>query len=211
MQHSRRPVRLAVFLAVSCFCHEPRAHADEPEILRVTVHLHVAKAIASRVIRRDIEDEAESLWKPYGVRLVWGDTPDPGEETAFALEAIVERPPISNWVAVLGHTSFGLDPPRKPIRVSFDQTERVLASRAASWPWNVHDRKMARALGRVLAHEIGHVLLAVPSHDRVGLMRASFDPAELADPNPAPFRLTCNAVGRLRSRAQVLTRAAAGF
>jgi hypothetical protein len=96
----------------------------------------------------------------------------------------------------------------RSIRVSFDATEKVLAS----WPAGqistgriVHGRVLARALGRVLAHEIGHVLLAVPAHDKTGLMRAAFRPDELAKPDGAPFRLTWNDVGRLRSRIRVLT------
>ena len=63
----------------------------------------------------------------------------------------------------------------------------------------------ARALGRVLAHEIGHVLLSAPYHDEAGLMRAVFRPDELAGPDRAPFRLTCGGIGRLRSRVRMLT------
>jgi hypothetical protein len=64
---------------------------------------------------------------------------------------------------------------------------------------------MGRALGRVLAHEIGHVLLAVRQHDRSGLMRAVFTPAELGAPDREAFRLTSDDLGRLRSRIQVMT------
>jgi hypothetical protein len=91
-----------------------------------------------------------------------------------------------------------------PIRVSFDATERMLLRRSASGPF-VGDRDMGRALGRVLAHEIGHVLLAVRQHDRAGLMRAVFTPAELAAPDRDSFRLTTDDLGRLRSRIQVMT------
>jgi hypothetical protein len=69
----------------------------------------------------------------------------------------------------------------------------------------VTDRELARALGRVLAHEIGHVLLGARNHDQTGLMRVSFLPDELAAADRAPFRLTCLDVGRLRSRIGILT------
>jgi hypothetical protein len=92
-----------------------------------------------------------------------------------------------------------------PIRVSFDATERMLLRRPSSGPF-VGERDMGRALGRVLAHEIGHVLLAVAQHDRAGLMRAVFTPAELGSPDRESFQLTSDDLGRLRSRIQVMTR-----
>jgi hypothetical protein len=49
------------------------------------------------------------------------------------------------------------------------------------------------------------VLLAVRQHDRAGLMRAVFTPAELGAPDRGSFRLTSNDLGRLRSRIQVMS------
>jgi hypothetical protein len=89
--------------------------------------------------------------------------------------------------------------------VSFDATEDVLALRTTNQALIVRDHELARALGRVLAHEIGHVLLGAPFHDEAGLMRGVFRSNELAEPNRAPFRLTRSDVGRLRSRIPALT------
>jgi hypothetical protein len=94
-------------------------------------------------------------------------------------------------------------PTRRPIRVSLDATASVLATRSVP---RVSDRDLARALSRVLAHEIGHVLLGAPYHDQAGLMRAVFLPEELADPDRRPFRLTCNGIARLGSRLRALTK-----
>jgi hypothetical protein len=71
--------------------------------------------------------------------------------------------------------------------------------------WIVPDHDLGRGLGRVLAHEIGHVLLGAPYHDEVGLMRAVFRPDELGELDRAPFRLTCSGVARLRGRIGLLT------
>ena len=52
----------------------------------------------------------------------------------------------------------------------------------------------------VLAHEIGHYLLAFPTHSRVGLMRASFNSRQLEGWDRRGFRLEASALPRLRAR-----------
>jgi hypothetical protein len=185
----------------------------EPFELRI--HLQVDRSITSRVVLTDLKDETESLWRPYGVRLEWTDVR--ADETAtqgLSLEAILEprigqEPNEPVWTPVLGRAFVNLvATSRRPIRVSFDATEGVLALRTtsrASLVRIVNDHELARALGRVLAHEIGHVLLGAPNHDEAGLMRVGFRPDELAAPDRAPFRLTCIGVGRLRTRVRMLT------
>jgi hypothetical protein len=59
---------------------------------------------------------------------------------------------------------------------------------------------MARALGRVLAHEIGHYLLALPAHAASGLMRSAFTARELAGLDRQTFALSAALVPRLRDR-----------
>jgi hypothetical protein len=190
-------------------------HADRYEPFELSIHLHVDRSITSRAVLTDLKHETESLWSLYGVRIVW---PDVGvDETAkpgLSLEAFLERrigeePHQPIWTPVLGRSSVTMEAPaRLPIRVSFDATQSLLAarpsSRASRWGI-VHDYELGRALGRVLAHEIGHVLLAAPNHADAGLMRVAFRPDELAALDRAPFRLTCICVGRLRNRIRSIT------
>ena len=69
----------------------------------------------------------------------------------------------------------------------------------------VHDYVLAVGLGRVLAHEIGHVLLGMPAfHDSAGLMRPRSCPMISARPEPAGFRLAPRSVSRLRARIAAL-------
>jgi len=68
-----------------------------------------------------------------------------------------------------------------------------------------YDHDLGRALGRVLAHEIGHVLLAAPNHANAGLMRAAFRADELAALDRAPFCLTCIGVSRLENRIRSMS------
>ena len=54
------------------------------------------------------------------------------------------------------------------------------ARRLADLPGMV-ERLLPRALGRALAHELGHYLLARRAHSPTGLMREAFRPEDLAD------------------------------
>ena len=176
----------------------------------VNVHLQVDRSIRSRVIPADLKNETEALWRPYGVHLEWTDSPAPeAVPSGLSLEVILERriidaPGLPKWATVLGLASVKRNAPSaRPIRVSLDATESVLALRTISRTSTgriVFDHDLGRALGRVLAHEIGHLLLGAPYHDDVGLMRAAFRPDELAALDRAPFRLTGIGVGRLRGR-----------
>jgi hypothetical protein len=104
---------------------------------------------------------------------------------------------------VLGQTRPGAaenDPHH--IQVWFDQVSSVLASEATDRPL-LKDYIAARALGRVLAHEVGHVLLGA-QHDASGLMQPIFASTDLAGWDRARFRLAASGIDRFRWRARVL-------
>ena len=60
----------------------------------------------------------------------------------------------------------------------------------ALWPSGLRDQIIARALGRALAHEIGHYLLASKDHTSHGLMKAQHKAGDLLGPSRRPFELT---------------------
>ena len=53
--------------------------------------------------------------------------------------------------------------------VFYDRIKRVAVS---------HQASVERALGHVIAHELGHLLIGVNSHSNEGLMRPGWNPGE---------------------------------
>jgi hypothetical protein len=201
------------FVAALCACGASAIHADVSESFEVTIRLRVDRSLTSRRITDRLKTETGAIWEPYGVRLEWtgadvSESPANGVSLDATVQRHFERRQRTEWPAVLGLAFVTPDAPTwQPIRVSFDATERLLTDRTTgrvSGAGLVLDRALARALGRVLAHEIGHILLGAPSHDPAGLMRASFRGDELGEPDRTPFRLTCSGVDRLRGRLRAL-------
>jgi hypothetical protein len=203
-----------VVVAAFCALSATTMYSSAGEPFEVGIHLRVDPSITSRRITERLKDEAEAIWRPYGVRLAWMDAgaseaASKGLSVEASLERELDRRRWMEWPAVLGRAVMTPDTPnRRPIRVSFDATESVLALRTtvpSTMKGIVRDHELATALGRVLAHEIGHVLLDAPYHDHAGLMRAAFGADGLAAPARTPFRLTCSGVDRLRSRSSALS------
>lgn len=187
--------------------------ADVNQRFEVDIRLYIDPSIAPKRITEGLKSETESIWRPYGLELHWTEA-SASAPNGVSLDAIVERrfegTQQMKRPTVLGRAFVSPDAANlRPVRVSFDATASVLARRTitagASVIGVVRDRELARALGRVLAHEIGHVLIGAPYHDRQGLMRANFSPEELAESDRRPFRLASGSAGRLERRLRALT------
>ena len=160
--------------------------------------------------------EASSIWSPYDVRIQWSALPG-GVSCAQALgsfEVLVDvkrlrasgtsKPVLgSTWI-----TPSGID--RAAIRIDRDATEQLIRSLAVEelsrrlGRSEIESADVGRALGRVLAHEIGHILLGTSQHQRRGLMRATFFAGDLVDPQPRTYDLSSEEVERLREHEDSL-------
>jgi SAM-dependent methyltransferase len=174
---------IAVCVAAGWAVVGTTTHADDGPAPAFAIRLRVDPSIRPRRIAGDVMAETEAIWAPYGVRFEWAgpdSSPPAVGPVSFdvSLERRFEGPERLMWPPVMGHVVMKPDTPTwRPIHLSFDAIEKVLAERAptgrASATALVLDHELARALGRVLAHEIGHVLIGAPDHDRAGLMRAT--------------------------------------
>jgi hypothetical protein len=179
--------------------------------LVVTMSARFDRSISSGVIKSIARQEAAEIWRDYGVEIVWNQ----GAESTVHLEVIVasartEYAP-SNSFSVLGRTELDrVGGVVGPILVNYEAIEELLELRPTSSPL-IHEREAGRALGRVLAHEIGHALLGVPTfHDSHGLMRAAIPVEELVSPERRFLQLSNASVNRLHVRIACLGDASPG-
>jgi hypothetical protein len=204
-------------IPVACVFHlyslAPHA-AQQPAAITVGVNVTFNRAATSSRMMLRVKDEAQAIWSPYGVAFRWPDDRSGG--ITLHLDAIVDRGGAdhdddAHSQLELGHTTLDCSGiARGPIRISMRAIERSVGAMLPLEP-ALRDRQLAIAIGRVLAHEIGHALLGAPAyHDAEGLMRSSFRSVDLARFDRRNFMLSARSVGRLRARVATFQSGAHG-
>lgn len=168
-----------------------------------------------RTVLDTMRSEAAAIWVAYGVVIRWSDGAS-RDRCLFADAAVAVQ--VDNATQgrhstarafILGTTTrvASFRTRRVPIRLNYSAVDRLLGSLTTETLGHITGRQqlapadVGRALGRVLAHEIGHVLFDGSRHSRHGLMRASFVPSELVDYRRRAYTLSTTEVRRLVERA----------
>jgi len=181
----------------------------------VEVQVRFAGLSPPAPVVRAMREDAASIWKSYGLRIQWSQAPRPRcGQVQGSFDVVVHRGPLRPrrpGEIVLGRTRLAAAAiAGAPVCLDYDAIARLLGSVQVSQftllagHADIGPTDMGRALGRVLAHEIGHVILGVSAHQRRGLMRASFFPEELVAPQRSAFTLSRREVDRLRQRERAL-------
>jgi hypothetical protein len=155
------------------------------------------------VSRHALISEAERIWKREGVALEWPTGPADGSASLRVLviarrEAVMkgtrERWPVAELVPQAEQRALAI--------ASIASAERVLDEASAGRQLLMRpesaEYRLGVVLGRAVAHEIGHYLLATATHADHGLMRAAIDAHEFADPAARTFGLDETAGAWLR-------------
>jgi hypothetical protein len=178
------------------------------DLAAVTATVRAAPTIPDRLVEEALR-EADAIWRSNGVALVWQS----GEDTAASAEASLRvmfddgKSTLKDYVGTLGTIVFADGLPLPNIRLSYANALELLRERyggGVNQMTNVERRlHLSRALGRALAHELGHYMLASRQHTVHGLMRALQTTNDLFGPSRRPFELSdaqrCEVLVRLRS------------
>lgn len=161
--------------------------------------------------------EASAIWAPYGIRFDWSTdgaaSASADVEGSFDVEVHSTRghPSDNPGSMVLGRTRLprtSID--HAPVLIDRDGIDTMLSGLhtdrllAVAGHQTVGATDFGRAIGRVLAHEIGHVLLAQAAHRHDGLMRAEYVPEDLVALRRDSFTLSRVEVERLYVRLDAL-------
>ena len=195
---------------------ETAARQDGQKMVRVGIELESPAWAVARYTPAMIA-EADAIWRPYGVAVVVLLKAPDARDIADVRLTLAFGPASNAGTATAGPRRRGA-----PGLGAIGFDERGLPGRALSvdvavitgeiregglpprpldqWPQALVDLIIGRALGRVLAHELGHYLLSSPAHAPSGLMKPSFDSRRLAGSDRRPFALNSTALPRLRAR-----------
>jgi hypothetical protein len=163
----------------ACVCRpEPIGAADEGHDPVVRLHVFNMASVSAAFLA-DAELEATDVYRAASVALVWSDglaELDSGRVTASGsgvdLRVIVVGGEAERRLIVDGHladTVLGFAP---TIRGCFCGRNAYIFSERIMTIGYQHGNPES-LLGRVLAHEVGHLLLSSNSHSRSGIMRAT--------------------------------------
>jgi hypothetical protein len=158
-----------------------------------------------------VRSEVNTIWRQYGIDIVWEErwqpgTPQPDLWVQFVDVAVHSKNKKLRGAPAVAWIPFASGVPLPYARVSRPNAMALLNTR--SWfdgrplslaTEDLRIQALGRIIGRALAHEIGHFLLAAPVHASTGLMRATLDPERLVNPGLEHFKLEAGDVRALRA------------
>jgi hypothetical protein len=163
-----------------------RSCEELPEVVKLRLVLH--EVPLSEEIERRTRNEVESIWEPTGIDIEWVDTEEAQRTPVIYVVMRRDTKSPSTKARVAGWIRFRPDGlPSNLIEVSYPTVLRKLqnARHLGGWRYDESTREaqdvlMGRAIGRVVAHELGHWLLG-RGHS-LGLMKPNFSSEDLIHP-----------------------------
>ena len=160
----------------------------------LTINVSAASDISSTLVTRAL-DETDSIWRAAGVEFVWRRGPGPHPPAALTVVIGHDARPVREGAVALGWIYFDEMTPGQRLYISYANVLQLM--RESSGVTGPQDRMpiferevlMARAMGRALAHELGHYFLASKEHTKKGLMKAHRTAAEFFGPDERAFKL----------------------
>lgn len=190
-----------LMLAVAILALKPGSPGT---IVTVPVQLSLRTEIAEIAIQH-VRDEVEQIFSPVGICFDWSRV---GRDAL--VRVVLEARPQNK---VIAGCSRGRHDHRLAVALPAQQmlvlwTEQAARAAAGNWdsprPPKLPDEVLGRALGRILAHELGHVFLRHRKHRSTGLMKPSFKHRDLSSRSRQGLRLSAEEMDHMRKGIRVL-------
>jgi hypothetical protein len=178
-------------------CHRVFAGSEFAPPTQIWLQAIPEATIAKEVIDT-IFETAAAIWAPYNVIVNPVFTLSrPDAQGCRWIKMVLRNRPANriDGKAPAGYRALASLPfigatPGDVMYASFDiALATVAAAGLDRAPAPIQGRWAAQFLGKAIAHELGHYLLRSRQHVKEGLMRASFESADLLSQDPARFRL----------------------
>ena len=161
-------------LDTTAFAGQQRYRNTAPVCIRLTTTDHVAG-----LAMKTLQDEASRIWRRHGIALTWAQpvpqtcptvVPIVFDDDAFVKKGGKTRESALALTVFLGRaqTIYVSVPRAFEMLSKLNQTTMNLENSGG------RDLRGGTLLGRIVAHELGHVLLTTLSHSEAGLMRPVF-------------------------------------
>ena len=185
-------------------------------VLSISASADVSPTLVDHVV-----DETNAIWKPAGVTLQWIRSGSSGAGSDASVDVVIgqARGSAHAYDAPLGWIAFEEGRPQPHLYLSYAnatallEAARGVVGSVSRMPILERETYLGRALGRALAHELGHYLLELKTHTSAGLMKANFTAAEFFMPEKTHFTITkaqqATAAARL-SQAPLVASATSG-
>jgi len=174
-------ISLSALSIVAYAAAAPPVRRVPPIGITVTTSAHVSPRLVSMIL-----DETDAIWRPTGLTFAWQRGPSPATPTMLRVTIDDERRPPTSGDLPLGWIVFNDgSSPEPAIHLSYANAleymtnARSVVGFVEKMPVLERDTYMSRALGRALAHELGHYLLASKAHTDEGLMSTRRSASEL--------------------------------
>ena len=182
-----------------------------------------ATAMPPRLVPRVLE-EANAIWNAAGVTFVWRRVSPQAAARMDQVPAVATLRIVIGTARGIGRENriplgwirFDDDGPAREVYVSYGNAVEYLNGSEAvigiASQMTVLEREvyLSRAMGRALAHELGHYLLASKAHTRRGLMQATHTASDFFDAQRRAFAIDAaqrqSVAARLRPDGIVVSR-----